>query len=624
MVTDYAYKYARDFDEDTPKLLEYLMNGGKDKKIIKKMCLQGLSLIDQKYDCSDFRIEIFTRILASYKKVIGQEVEHLITTTLFRFPFEDMSCHSMCTWTENHQLIIDVNEYLLGNMYPNNSFYGNMLGKELASNAYNRLNDWCDFIFRFGFSEYGSTNYYPETLAALGNIIEFCQDEQLKEKFKIVLDLLVYDIFSSMTPDLTYNKATARAYVDNKINYYNYLKPHIDGLLGKTIKVNHEREACFFLMLKAKDKHNKLIYQTPKVFIDIFKSKEKELKESNGLNANEYRRNGLLKHKDKNVLYLMTTGTSNSYVALRNVSKYISKHKMWNHSMLASARPYRFIIKVAPKLFIRLMKRKKHNLKTISYGRGNTYTYVKNNYSISSLTRYQVNKPSFQQVTHMLNLDGLSVFTTAPAKATDKTGSPDYWIGSRKNADCIQHKNILVVYYHKPKLTHMYFPLEQFDQVNLDNLNKGLIFARYHNINLFIKTNSGIYFAESNNDKSIHQDDKTSKFNLKKYDLVNTHARNHYYLFEVDDTLSFIDFIKNVKAHYPYLSKKVIIYKGLKYTYKKPCYFHNELIKTSYPRFMSEFIENNEYIYNKNNYLTFISKNNKLTIDFNNFTRSEK
>lgn len=594
MATIYKYKYERDFDKDTPKLLEYLFNGGKDKTKIKKMCRHGLSLIDQCYDCSDFRIEIFTRILYNYKKIIGQEVEDLILKTLTRFPFEDQSCHAMCTWTENHQLIIYVSEYLLGNMYSNKKFYKGVLGKELAKGAYIRLNEWCDSIYRFGFSEFGSCNYYPETLAALGNIIEFSKDKKLTEKFKIVLDLLVYDMFSSMTADLTYNKATARAYVDNKINNYNYSKPHISALLGKTIKVNHEREACFYLMIKA----NK--YKAPKVFLDIFKTKEKELKESNGLDANEYKKNGLLTNEDKNARYIMTSGTAGAYVGIKNVAKYLSKEKMWNHPMIA-----------------------KHD-QALRYGRGNTYTYLKNNYSISSLTRYQVNGTSFQQVTHVLNLDGLSVFTTAPASTMDKTGSPNYWVGSKKNPDCIQHKNILVAYYDKPQLTHIFFPIEKFDEVNLDSLKDGLIFARYHNINLFIKTNDNLKFVNSKNDISMNQDEKMPNFNLKKYDLVNENKTDHYYLFEVDDTLPFNKFINKIKKNQPLIKNKCITYKGLNYAFNKQCYFNNKLIPVRYSRFESKFIANKKYIYSKNKPLIFTSNNHKLVIDFKNHTRKEK
>ncbi|MCQ2795034.1 MAG: hypothetical protein MJ214_02330 [Bacilli bacterium] len=593
MSTIYNYKYERDFDKDTPKLLEYLSNGGKDKTKIKKMCHHGLSLINQCYDCSDFRIEIFTRILYSYKNVIGREVENLITKTLFRFPFEDQSCHAMCTWTENHQLIIYVSEYLLGNMYPNKKFHDDVLGRDLAKGAYTRLNEWCECVYRFGFSEFGSCNYYPETLGALGNIIEFAKDKKLVEKCKIVLDLLVYDIFSTMTPDLTYNKATARAYVDNKINNYNYSKPHISALLDKTIKVNHEREACFYLMIKA----NK--YKTPKVFLDIFKAKEKELKESNGLNASEYKKNGLLTNKDANARYIMTTGTTESFKRYKNVIKYLGKIKMLDHPTMAN------------------------NNRPLSYGRGNVYTYVKNNYSVSSLTRYQINEPCFQQVTHIINLDGLGVFTTAPATSMDKTGSPSYWVGSKKNPDCIQHKNILVAYYDRPSLTHIFFPIEKFDEVNLNNLKDGLIFARYHNINLFIRTNEKLKFVDSKKDKAMNEDEKMPNFKLKKYDLVNSNQGDHYYIFEIDDRQPFNEFINNIKKNLPCIDKKHIIYKGLEYSFNKSSYFNHELIQTSYPRFASDFILNKKYTYTKNKPLTFISKNHKLVIDFKNYTRKE-
>ncbi len=621
---DYTYKYARDFDENTPKLLEYLFNGGTDKVKIAEMIKQGLSLIEQKYDCSDFRIEIFTRILLGYKEVIGKEVEQTILNVLSKFPFEDQSCHSMCTWTENHQLIIDVSEYLLGSTYPENKFYKDKTGIDLASSALTRLNDWCEFIYKFGFSEFGSCNYYPETLGALGNIIEFSKDEKLRDKFKIILDLMCFDIFNSVTPDLTYNKATARAYVDNKINYYNYLLPHIKSLLGDEIKVNHEREACFFLMLKAKDKNGNHVYKLPQVFLDIFNTKERILKESNGLNGKEYRKHGLLKYEDKNVRYIMTSGTSGSYVALRNISKYLSDQEMWNHAMFKSVKPYKTIIKLTPFLFSIIRKLDKNNYNYTSYARGDTYTYVNNNYSVSSLTRYQVKKVSFQQVSHIINLDGLSVFTTAPAKTMDKTGSPDYWIGSKRNPDCMQFKNILIAYYKNPKLTHVYFPLEKFEEVNLDYLYKGFVFGRYHNINVMIRTNANLSWVDSTNDKSIKQDGKTPNFNLKQYDLMNNSVDDHYYIFEVDDTMTLKEFIANVLDNSPLIKEKEILYKGFQYIYNKRCHFNGIKMKNHYPRFESKFVFNDQYVFDKENPIIFVSDKNKLTIDFKEYTRKEE
>jgi len=621
---DYRYKYARDFDRNTPKLLEYLFNGGKDKNKIDEMLNQGLSLVDHLFDCSDFRIEIFTRILCSYKQVIGIKNENRIVDVLTRFPFDDDSCHSMCTWTENHQLILDVSKYLLGNLYPTKKFYNGILGKDLASKAYIQLNDWIDFIFNFGFSEFGSCNYYPETLAALGNVIEFANDKVLVEKFKIVLDLMCFDIFSSATPDLTYNKATARAYFDNKTNYYNYLKPHILGLLGNKVKVNHEREACFFLMLLAKDKDGNSIYKLPKVFLDIFNSKEKLLKESNGLNHNEYRENGLLKYSEKNARYILTSGTSTNCAITKIVTKYIDDKKMWNHSMLSGIKRYRKLIEYCPHFYTLVKTLQPTSFANIAYARGNTYTYIKDNYSVSSLTRYQINRPSFQQVSHMINLDGLSVFTTSPATSMDSKGSPSYWIGSKVNPDCIQQKNILIVYYKNPKFTHIFFPIEKFDMVDYSHFEEGYLFARYHKINLVIKTNSKLIIADSTNDAAVKEEEKITDFKLKLYDLINKNKKDHYYIFEVNDTLSFKDFIDDVLSNKPIIKSKHINYKGLSYVYNKECTYKSKKLDIKYCRFESEYILGNKYKYDKNNPLVFISSNNKLTIDFDKFTRIEE
>lgn len=608
------YKYRRDFDKDTPKLLEYLFNGGTDKEIIKKMCIDGLDLIDQRYDCSDFRIEIFTRIICGYDKVIGKEIEDLIMDSIFSFPFEDQSNHSMCTWTENHQLILNVSEYLLGNRYPNSYFHNNILGSDCAKKAFDRMNDWCNFIFKFGFSEFGSCNYYPETLGALGNIIEFCNDETLRNKFKIVLNLLLYDIFSKTLPNLSFNIATARAYVDNKINYYNYLLPHIKSLLGEEIKVNHEREACFFLMLRAKDNNGNKIYELPKVFIDILNTKERLIKDSNGLNHEEYKKYGIDAPLEKNVLYILTSGTGASYISYKNVMNYMIEKKMWNNAMYKDLLQYRSVIYTAPSLFRFMMR---NNYINGFYGRGNTYTYINGNYSVSSLRRYQINKPLFQQVSHMINLDGLSVFTTAPALSKDKMGSPSYWVGSKIAPDCLQNKNVLIVYYKKkPKITHIYFPVEQFDEINLDHINEGYIFGNYHGINIMIKTNKELEFDLDPNDNSIIKDEKITNFKLKKYDILNKNSNYHYYIFEVDNNLNFNDFIKNSLSNKIAVKKDHISYKDLNYNYNKKCFYKNEEIDFTPIRYESKFIKDGIYNSTKKRPLTIVTKNHSLTLDF--------
>ena len=67
-------------------------------------------------------------------------------------------------------------------------------------------------------------------------------------------------------------------------------------------------------------------------------------------------------------------------------------------------------------------------------------------------------------------------------------------------------------------------------EVNLNELDKGLIFARYHNINLFIKTNGNLKFVNSKNDISMNQDEKMPNFKLKKYDLVQMDCNYYCYI----------------------------------------------------------------------------------------------
>ena len=86
---------------------------------------------------------------------------------------------SMCYWSENHQLIFAVCEYLAGKEWPDEVFpNAGMTGEEHRKKALERINIWLEQRFCFGFSEWYSNNYYPEDIAPMSAFIEFADEKE--------------------------------------------------------------------------------------------------------------------------------------------------------------------------------------------------------------------------------------------------------------------------------------------------------------------------------------------------------------------------------------------------------------------------------------------------------------
>jgi hypothetical protein len=115
----------------------------------------------------------------------------------FKYWIDEPGKDSMCYWSENHQILFAACEYLAGQLYQDKVFLNSGLtGREHIAKARKRILSWLGFRWDYGFSEWFSNMYYIENFAALANLVDFCIDEEITLKCKIVLDLLLYDIAS--------------------------------------------------------------------------------------------------------------------------------------------------------------------------------------------------------------------------------------------------------------------------------------------------------------------------------------------------------------------------------------------------------------------------------------------
>lgn len=117
----------------------------------------------------------------------------------FKYWFSDPTpaglSDDMWYWTENHQIIFHVAEYLAGQAFPNEVFrVTGLTGAQHRARAEPLIREWMDYRSRYGFSEFHSHVYYEEDLFPLLTFVEFADDPALVERAKTLVDVLLFDV----------------------------------------------------------------------------------------------------------------------------------------------------------------------------------------------------------------------------------------------------------------------------------------------------------------------------------------------------------------------------------------------------------------------------------------------
>lgn len=559
-------------------LLDYLAQGGSDPEAVRQLAADGIGYVRELRDCSDFRLAYLLRAVLTYKNRLPKDVYEDILRIVASFPYDDCGGHGMCTWTENHRLYIDGSEYLAAGIVE--KFADGFSNEYHRMNAEGKLLHELNHIERFGFAEWGSNNYYSETMAALSNIIQFVEKDIVRTQAVKAMDMLLFDICSQTTFNngYVYNPATARAYVDNKAGtkYGNYLEYQIKMILGERFTCLKEKELCFQLLLDAGPE----VYEVPECCRHMLEEVRdghfdvnaemtcghvsvrmrdgiRIVESDQGLDIADYRREGLYSvgsDRAESVRYAMTTGAISDYRLICTNMRYMCETGLIRNDMLGAlsklAHPilYRTGLLSLIKRFVPVI------WDSAAQECGRVTTWVFGKYSVSAASDYHVGKPLFQQNPLAINLSHeVSLFVNCPYRTSEKTGSPDYWTGSAvapavyadgNSAECIfdlkkRHKGL--------SFTHLFFPTGQFDNVDISMAGEGLLLGRTFGVNVSVITNPGGHFRpieESlSQDKSLVTPGKVPQgIYLSEYDFINEDGDYHFYIFDVDDSLNFDDF----------------------------------------------------------------------------------
>lgn len=461
----------------------------KEKEpVYEKLIDSTLNYINNRLDCSDFVMLGIIRLLYQLKDHKGASKELLKkakkTVLDFKYWPDEIGIDSMCYWTENHQIMFSVNEYLAGQLYYDKTFSNSkMTGQEKMEKAKKRILKWIELRFKTGFNEWLSNIYFDEDITALVNLIDFCQDPELVRRAEIVLDLMFFD----MALNSYYGQFVSthgRCYTNEKKN--SALEATIDTaklMFGMGIFSNADNMSAVALSMSEK-------YRMPRVIYEVANDYQREEminKQRVGINIDEAKKWGLnYKDIDSGMILLSFEAYAHPKTFYLTM-KLFDEYRWWENQFFTMFKKMKWLINLLRytglhKLVAYYFKK---DLTRNTREENNLYTYKTPDYMLSSSQDYKKGYGGDQQHIWQATLDMEAVcFTTHPGSYEDT--SCGYWLGSGSLPRVAQIKNLAIIIYkistkmgiyktNKLLFTHAWLPKDKFDEVIEQN---GWIFAR--------------------------------------------------------------------------------------------------------------------------------------------------
>lgn len=572
-----------------------------------------LEYVENEYDCSDFRLVNLIRILYDYEDQIPSNYKNKIKEVLFNFRYwmDEPGENSMCYWSENHQILFASAEFLIGQKYPDNIFLNSELtGSQRRDKARARILDWLLMRWNYGFTEFYSNVYYEEDIAALINLIDYAEDDEIVKKSQIIMDLLLYDVATQNTNNM-FISVSGRAYEHNRKGG---IKSTLNGLTnyywGNGEKI--EPGMMYGLMMSNN-------YELPQVLTEIAQdTTEVIIKQMNGLDIAELKTEGYYGTDTKSMMMQWGMEAFINPSVVRNSLSYVRKNRMFSNDFLSDLKILDFSLLRWLHLEPFLVKLINPSYTGTVIQKGNTYTYKTKDYSIYTVQNYQAGKYADQHHVFGMNISNqFAIFHNHPAAERGIiTHSPNYWVGYGRLPHSVQEKNINLSLYNIPDkkglmdedlldYTHAYFPKEQFDTTMLmDNYLFGKMGNTYC---AFIGANEFNY-REGTKDDIIQKGKKV-------YWITEAGSQAQDGSFE-----NFMQRIQNNNITFDENNLALSYYSnGSRYDLKYQSDFkvNGKIVDTNYDRFDSPYLKSKR----KSDTLKIEMNNEELYLDFGNMVR---
>jgi hypothetical protein len=445
----------------------------------------ALDRMDQRLDCADFGLHAILRLLAWHTNSpnVSPALMKRARQSVLSFKYwpDEPGTDSMCTWSENHQILFSAGGYLAGQLYPGATFTNSgRTGAELMERHRPRILRWLDLRYRTGFSEWLSNTYYEEDLVALLSLVDLCADEQIARRAAMVTDLLLLDIALNSYQGV-FGSTHGRSYEPHRTGRESTTDTEWLLFGAGTLGSGSMSATCLAL-----SKH----YIMPRVIYEIATDVKRSAminRQRMGIKLEQAKRWGLgfSDLEDGMVWLSMEAYTHPLTIAL--FTKMLDAYHWWDNSFFAPFAAQRAALQQARAagMLPQLASTYEHDICRNLRDEVNIYTYKTPDYMLSSAQDYRVGFGGDQQHPWQATLGATAVcFTTHPARYSGE--SPSYWTGSGWLPRVAQHENVAIVVYNAadqpglyvPKtldFTHAWLPRDQFDEVIERD---GWVFAR--------------------------------------------------------------------------------------------------------------------------------------------------
>ena len=464
------------------------MRGGKNGQVCRAyvgadtydeaVLYASLDKINARHDTADFDFNTIIRILCIDRRnpclpeALRTAMEE--TTIGFKYWLQEPGPDNMCWWSENHQVLFHSAELLAGQLFPDEVFTNSgMTGTEHVVHARPLLERWLHFRGTFGFSEWHSNVYFNEDIPPLVNLVDFAEDEDVRTRAAMVLDLLAFDMACNYHKGF-FATTHGRTYPDKLL----------EGLNDST------REAAWLMLgLSATDDIEDLSsgnfsatflatsdrYFTPALLEDVAADGRDGLehRQRDSIDFEEGPDHGIGYDDHEDVMFWWgMTG----YVAPQTITgsfDLIDTYNLWEGftwSDLKFLKPF-----VGSPFLVTVAETYEEMARGVALEAVNTYTYRTPHYQLSGAQDFKPGSWTAQVHIWQATIDGEAyVFTTYPGGIEGDYMGGEWTGGFVPRAT--MHRNVGVFQYRRPRLpivdeilfvdySHACFPRNAFDEV---------------------------------------------------------------------------------------------------------------------------------------------------------------
>ena len=457
-----------------------------------------LNRMNDRLDTADFKLPALLWMLYDYadSDLLSEQIRTSAKESILAFKYwpdellteaDPVDTDDMVYWTENHFILFSTGAYLAGQLYPDEVFTASgETGAQKMATFRPRIMRWLKLRYQSGFSEWLSNVYYDEDIPALVALVEFAEDEELRQLGSIVLDLIFADMASNHFRG-NFGSTHGRTYEDK-------MSGKRDNT-GSTFKLLFDLNEFGPGNMSSSSLALSTAYQLPRVIYDMahdFDRDEYENRQRMSIKLEEAAKWGLDTSLLEDGMTFLTLEAYTHPLTIGLFVEMLDAYKWWEHADFSIFKDFELVLRdemSRTSLAVTFEGDITRNMRP----EVNIYTYRTPDYMLSTAQDWRIahdgdqqyggDQQSIWQAT--LGMEAVA-FTTHPANEELGGPTPRYWVGYGTLPRSIQVKNVVVSLYDvdtttllyypdQPLYTHAFLPKDKFDEAYKED---GWFFAR--------------------------------------------------------------------------------------------------------------------------------------------------